>query len=83
MKFAVGTFKRLLNTADIFDDFQLFDHVDINVDGISDQTEDGLMGALTLMDMDILSFDPSFEGFELPLIGIVFQDDYHFPLFLL
>jgi hypothetical protein len=78
MKFTVGTFERFLDPADIFDNFQLLDHVDIDTDGIADQSEDGLMGAFALMDMNILGFDPALERIELPFIGIIFQDDDHF-----
>ena len=80
MEFAVGAFKWFLNAADIFDDLQLFDHINVNMHRITDQSEDGLLGTLTLMHLNILGFDPAFECCKLALISVVFQNNNHFLL---
>ena len=78
VKFTVGAFKWLLNAADVFNDLQLFDHINVNVHRVANQPENGVLGALTLVNLDVLRLDPTRERIELPLVCVVLQNDNPF-----
>ena len=77
MHLAVGSLERILDTLNVVDYVKRLDQVDIHYCRVADKSEDRLLFADRLVDIELVAPQPLFETFELTGFGILFEYDDH------
>ena len=80
MEFAVGVFVRLLNAAHGFDDVQRGNQIDVQLGGIADQADDGVLGARGDVQVEAMALEEFGQIVNLLGICVLFQKNNHVGL---